>query len=262
LKPRKRKAFIIIPTVIIVALIGFGLIYNGGNEFIKTVWMSFATNSPVETEEPPGSDSEQPGKPDSDKPGQPDSEVPNQPGSEEPEDLEPDLPDPVTGGQPDEGQRPSSPIIYINQQLLIPIESATTQESKVINTGLNSSSSKQIALTFDAGWLYDQTLDLLNVLDHYQVKATFFLRGQWVKDNPWLAKEIYKRGHSVENHSLTHGHMKDMTDSEVLNEMVTSTNIIKEVTGYRPYLFRPPFGEYDSRILKILSDQGYQYTVK
>ncbi|GAB1477456.1 hypothetical protein MASR2M70_22990 [Bacillota bacterium] len=47
-----------------------------------------------------------------------------------------------------------------------------------------------------------------------------------------------------------------------MNEMVISSNIIEETTGYRPYLFRPPFGEYDSRILKILAQQGYPYTVK
>ena len=119
-----------------------------------------------------------------------------------------------------------------------------------------------MALTFDAGWLFDTTSDLLNVLDEYDVKATFFLRGLWVKDHPDLAKEILAKGHSIENHSLTHGHMKEMTDSEVLTEMVTSTNIIEGITGYRPYLFRPPFGEYDSRILKILAENGYPYTVK
>lgn len=56
--------------------------------------------------------------------------------------------------------------------------------------------------------------------------------------------------------------MKDMTDDEIENEISTTTKIIKEITGYQPYLFRPPFGEYDSRILKILSEQGYPYTVK
>ncbi|GAB1477455.1 hypothetical protein MASR2M70_22980 [Bacillota bacterium] len=47
-----------------------------------------------------------------------------------------------------------------------------------------------------------------------------------------------------------------------MNEMVISSKIIEETTGYRPYLFRPPFGEYDSRILKILAKEGYPYTLK
>lgn len=153
--------------------------------------------------------------------------------------------------------------IYVGQKLAIPVfEVLGEKDSVVIDSGVIKSPTKEIALTFDAGWLYDQTINLLDVLDAYGVKSTFFLRGKWVEDNPDLAKEILKRGHSVENHSLTHGHMKEMSEEEIINEMVTSTKIIEKVTGYRPYLFRPPFGEYDSRILKILGQQGYPYTVK
>jgi len=55
--------------------------------------------------------------------------------------------------------------------------------------------------------------------------------------------------------------MKEMSDSEVRWELEESTRIIMEVTGCRPCLFRPPFGEYDKRMLGILGDQGYPYTV-
>ncbi len=120
---------------------------------------------------------------------------------------------------------------------------------------------KQIALTFDAGWRYDQTLQLLDVLDQYQVKATFFLRGGWVKDHSDLAKEIYRRGHSIGNHSLAHGHMKTMTQDKVSTDIIESTNIIKNTIGYTPYLFRPPYGEYNNMLLNVLGEQGYPYTV-
>jgi len=48
---------------------------------------------------------------------------------------------------------------------------------------------------------------------------------------------------------------------EIKNEIAQTTKIIKEVTGYNSYLFRPPFGEYDNRILKILGEEGYTHTI-
>jgi peptidoglycan/xylan/chitin deacetylase (PgdA/CDA1 family) len=136
----------------------------------------------------------------------------------------------------------------------------TTDASTVVSAGVNRAT-KQIALTFDAGWLYENTEALLNLLDKYNVKATFFARGLWVKEHPDLATEIVNGGHTLENHSLTHGHMSTMTDTEVENEIRQTTDIIRETTGYLPQLFRPPYGEYDERILKILKEEGYPYTI-
>lgn len=141
------------------------------------------------------------------------------------------------------------------------VKEGTYAASKVITKGVTASSVKQIALTFDAGWEYATTIPLLNMLDRYGVKATFFLRANWVKDNLALAKEIQKRGHSIQNHSLTHPHMKDMTESQIRYEFTESTTIFKSLLGITPYLFRPPFGEYDARVLSIAGEQGYKYTV-
>lgn len=183
----------------------------------------------------------------------PQEEPAEEPGQQEEPAEEPD---------PGSAEKPDKYMIYVGEQLTIPVSGGSAaKESIVIKSAVLPSKEKQIALTFDAGWLYDQTIDLLDVLDDYQVKSTFFLRGRWAEDHPELAKEILKRGHSTENHSLTHGHMKEMTEAEIRNEMITSTKLIEEATGYRPYLFRPPFGEYDSRVLKILAEQGYPYTV-
>jgi len=137
----------------------------------------------------------------------------------------------------------------------------TADASTVITAGIVNHGKKQIALTFDAGWLYENTDALLNLLDEYNIKATFFVRGLWVKDHPELAIEIINRGHDLENHSLTHGHMSTMTNAEVEKEISGTTDIIKETTGFLPNLFRPPYGEYDKRILRILKADGYLYTV-
>ena len=133
--------------------------------------------------------------------------------------------------------------------------------STVVESGTDNQETKRIALTFDAGWEYANTETLLNLLDEYNVKSTFFARGFWVKDHPDLAMEIIKRGHTLENHSLTHDHIITKTDLEIQNEIRETTDIIRETTGYLPQLFRPPFGEYDDRLLRILKAEGYYYTI-
>lgn len=154
-----------------------------------------------------------------------------------------------------------TPIIYVDQRLVIPVPATDVGESQVISKGILNSSTMQIALTFDSGWLYDQTTALLDVLDEYQVKSTFFLRGLWVQEHPDLARSIYNRGHTLGNHSLVHDHMRPMSEEELIQDLTKSTQIIAETTGYRPYLFRPPYGEYNSKMLSVLGQQGYPYTV-
>lgn len=138
---------------------------------------------------------------------------------------------------------------------------STTAASRVITSGLVTSSQKQIALTFDAGWEFDQTIPILNVLDTYGIKATFFLRAYWVRDHVDLAKEILRRGHSIQNHSLTHPHMNTMTEAQIRYEFTESTKVFNDNLSIRPSLFRPPFGEYNSTVLRIAGEQGYPYTV-
>lgn len=133
--------------------------------------------------------------------------------------------------------------------------------SKVIAKGIKNPSKKEIALTFDAGWEYETTMPLLNMLEQYEVKATFFLRANWVKDHPDLARAIRDRGHSIQNHSLTHPHMKDMSRDAILNEFKESTAIFKSILGVTPTLFRPPFGEYNDLVLDGAGKSGYPYTI-
>lgn len=154
-----------------------------------------------------------------------------------------------------------TPIIYVGQQLLIPQTGTRQTASQIVTQGIVASKQKQIALTFDAGWLYDQTTDLLAVLDDYQVKATFFLRARWAEAHPDLTREISKRGHRLENHSLTHGHLIKMTAKEISKELQEATRIIKDIAGTQPSLFRPPYGEYDERLLQLAAEAGYPYTV-
>ena len=89
---------------------------------------------------------------------------------------------------------------------------------------------KQVALSFDAAWGNEQTEHLLEILDKYKVKSTFFLVGDWVKNYPDSVKDIAKHGHDVGNHSNTHPHMTQMSSSDMVGQIQSCNEKIKELT--------------------------------
>jgi len=179
----------------------------------------------------------------------------------EPEPILEPQPEPATAPAPAPAPTPTPAPAPAPAPTPTPAPGLDATAAQIIWGGTSISEGNQISLTFDAGWEYDNTLLLLDVLDHYQVKATFFLRGGWVEDHLDLAREIVNRGHAVGNHSQEHDHMNAMTMDEVTADITESTAIIRDVTGYAPDLFRPPYGEYNNRLLNMLGQQGYHYAV-
>ena len=117
---------------------------------------------------------------------------------------------------------------------------------------------KVIALTIDAAWSADKTKFILDTLDRYGIKATFFLCGVWVKAYPETVKEIAVRGHEIGNHSMTHPHMNRISAEEIKKELSTLDDEIEALTGHRSALFRAPFGEYNDTVVSTVRDMGYE----
>lgn len=111
---------------------------------------------------------------------------------------------------------------------------------------------KICSISFDAAWGNEQTDGLLDTLDEYKVKTTFFLVGDWAKKYPESVKEIAKRGHDVGNHSATHAHMTQLPSADMLTELQTCNDRIEKLTGKRPTLFRPPYGDYDNNVVNTV----------
>ncbi|QQY80820.1 polysaccharide deacetylase family sporulation protein PdaB [Keratinibaculum paraultunense] len=126
----------------------------------------------------------------------------------------------------------------------LPIYSVETEEKKV-------------AITFDASWGDDHTLDILDILDKYNVKSTFFLVGFWVDKYPEHVKEIYNRGHDVGNHSTNHPYMTKLSDEEIVKEINITEDKIEKIINEKPILFRAPFGDYDDRVINLCKENGY-----
>ena len=99
-----------------------------------------------------------------------------------------------------------------------------------------------IALTFDDGPNTTTTVEILNLLEKYQVRASFFLIGSNLNDETAkVVKRAYDLGCDIENHSMTHSYMDKMTAEEIADEINTLNDKIKDITGEAPKFFRPPY---------------------
>lgn len=263
---KRRKKLKTVTILVIAGLLAFcfGFAFTAGGVGERASWFLRELSGRGEQTQPPGDNQGDPENPNN--PGEPGS--PGTPGDPS------DPGDPDNAGTPGEpgdqpgdpvspGKKPGDPVIYEDQVLIIPGKTSGSGggPARTVSRGTVETGEKRIALTFDSGWLYDQTIPLLDMLDRYGVKATFFPRALWARDNPELAREIVRRGHAMGNHSLTHPHMRELSADQVRHEMRESTRIIQEVTGVRPYLFRPPYGEYNQQVLNILGEEGYPYNV-
>ena len=133
--------------------------------------------------------------------------------------------------------------VFSNQKRL-PIYSVETKD-------------KKIAISFDAAWGDEFTDDILDTLDEYKVKTTFFLVAFWIDKYPDMAKKIHERGHEIGNHSTTHPHMSRLTKEQIANELKTTGDKIAAITGKEPVVFRPPFGDYNNLLIETAEKLGY-----
>jgi polysaccharide deacetylase family sporulation protein PdaB len=117
---------------------------------------------------------------------------------------------------------------------------------------------KKIAISFDAAWGNEHTVPILDILDQYGVKTTFFLVEFWADEFPEDVLEIHKRGHELGNHSATHPNMADLSEEQIIKELKTTEEKIEGITGARTRVFRPPFGAYSNKLIETAEANGYK----
>ena len=117
---------------------------------------------------------------------------------------------------------------------------------------------QKIAISFDAAWGGDKTRKILDILDEYQVKTTFFLVDIWTQRFPELVKEIAARGHEIGNHSTSHPQLSKLSAEKIAQELKTMSDEAEALTGARPRLFRPPYGDYNNQVVLTARAEGYE----
>ena len=121
----------------------------------------------------------------------------------------------------------------------------------------NRKAKKRVALTFDDGPCAEYTPVILDYLKQQNVRATFFLIGQNAESNPELVKREFDEGHEIGNHTYSHPNVKHISTDRLLNEIENCQNIIEEITGTRPKLFRPPGGFITDNIVTALTENSF-----
>ncbi|MBS3887335.1 MAG: polysaccharide deacetylase family protein [Dethiobacter sp.] len=116
---------------------------------------------------------------------------------------------------------------------------------------------KAVAFTFDVVWEPGETGRILDILDRYNIRATFFLTGMWVRYNSALAREIILRGHEIGHHGYSHKRLTELEDKGLTEEFAMMEETLREELNSRTVLFRPPYGEVDQRLYNYASEQGY-----
>lgn len=113
-----------------------------------------------------------------------------------------------------------------------------------------------VSLSFDAAWGNEDTQMLIDILNKYNVHATFFVVGEWVDKYPESVKALADAGNEVMNHSSTHPHMAQLSAEQIQTEVSTCADKIEAVTGTRPTLFRCPYGEYNDTVVSTINGLG------
>lgn len=105
-----------------------------------------------------------------------------------------------------------------------------------------TSSPNELAITFDDGPNPAVTPKLLDLLQQYDARATFFLIGRFVRECPDLVREIAARGHALGNHSDTHANLFRLGPAQIRDELRRCHSAIAAATGHLPKWCRPPWG--------------------
>lgn len=147
---------------------------------------------------------------------------------------------PTPTPEPATGRPPASPdIVYIGQPYA-------------------ADGSPQVNLSFDVQGDPAQLTKILDILDQYGVRTTFFMQGEWVQQYPEATQEIARRGHELGNHSWTHQDFKPLSAEEVTKELEDTEALVLQLTGQstKP-LFRPPFGSRSDVSIQTAYDLGW-----
>jgi peptidoglycan/xylan/chitin deacetylase (PgdA/CDA1 family) len=126
------------------------------------------------------------------------------------------------------------------------------------STICRTNSPRKLAITFDDGPNPAITPKLLDLLERYNAKATFFVIGRHARECPELLQETAARGHLVGNHTETHPNLFRLSRREIRIELRLCHDAIKSVLGAPSKWFRPPFGMRNPFVIPAARELGYR----
>ena len=117
-----------------------------------------------------------------------------------------------------------------------------------------------VSFMINVAWGNEYLPDILQTLEKYKVKSTFFLDGSWVSKYPEEAMKIKQAGHEIGSHAYSHPDMKNLTMNRIRLELTKTNEVLQKELKLKPVLFAPPSGSYDDRTVQLAAQEG-MYTV-
>jgi peptidoglycan-N-acetylglucosamine deacetylase len=115
-----------------------------------------------------------------------------------------------------------------------------------------------VHLTFDDGPHPSATPSVLDLLKKRNIRATFFLLGKHVRRFPDLARLVAQEGHAIGNHGFSHESLIFKSGNFQRREIQSGRDTIGDIAGITPSLFRPPFGFFDWRTVRLAEETGHK----
>lgn len=115
---------------------------------------------------------------------------------------------------------------------------------------------KKAAITFDCAWGADDIPDILDTLNKENVKATFFVVGQWAEKYGETVKMISDAGHDIGNHGYSHLRMGVLDTNRNNSEISKCSEVLEGITGKKVDLFRAPYGDYNNSLITLAKNLG------
>ncbi|UOF88625.1 polysaccharide deacetylase family protein [Fodinisporobacter ferrooxydans] len=171
------------------------------------------------------------------------------------------MPEPSTK----QSQRSTTAIHHTTHPPQQPIQTSSnhTIKQQVINQSQilyysGSRSLKEAALTFDDGPDVSFTSKILRILKQYHIHATFFIVGARAQAHPEMVQRIARDGNAIGNHTWNHPDLKRLSPIQIRNEIEKTDELLQSLVGYKPALFRPPYGSTSKAILQEIGGMGYK----
>lgn len=144
---------------------------------------------------------------------------------------------------------------------MIPLPEEKEEKIEVKEENVQKVAGKKVALTFDDGPHSKNTKEILDLLDKYNAKATFFVLGTQVGFYENILKDVYNRGHQIGNHTWSHKDLKKLENSEIKEQITKTDNAIKKAIGIIPKIYRPPYGSHNSSVDKVTGKKVVMWDV-
>lgn len=116
---------------------------------------------------------------------------------------------------------------------------------------------KAIAFTFDDGPNPVYTPQVLDIFAAVGGKATFFMIGKQMEEQPELVRTVHRLGHEIGNHTYTHPNLPEITPDQREEELSRTDRVIQALIGEAPKTFRPPYIGYNDEVSELVARFGY-----